>query len=795
MMHKLKVEDLSNVCHCNKFKFQSSDETPILLNTVGQDRGIQAIQTGLNTRADGFNIFITGPVGSGRNSTIKAILDMVSSQKVTPHDWCYVYNFNDANRPKAINLEPGEGREFVADVDELIVMIKERVTKAFESEHHDKERSKIINEISKKSTILTENINKLAAELGFQVNSSPEGIFTVPIKDDKPLKPEEYQNLDNKEKEEIDKKREVLQKEINLVIKKGQQLERTLRKKLAELDKRIGLFAVEVLIDELKTKHEHNPKILVYLDALKEDIINNISFFKDNQKQKNPPLIPGMPGDQPSKEDFFKRYHVNLVVDHSKTRGAPVFREINPSYYNIFGSIEYIQRYGAMQTDLSYIRSGSLLNANGGYLIIQASDLLSTPFLWENLKRMMKSKQCIIENLDEQLKIIPTVSLKPEPIPLDIKIILIGTEWEYSLFYQYDGDFRKLFKIVSQFDYEMNRNQETEELYASFVGTHTKQYNDTVKLSGEAIAKIIEYGSRLVEDKNKLSTQFGRVLDIVHESIHWAEKEKKDIVDRSHVLKTIQEKRYRSNLYEEKIHENIHQKVVRIDTEGKQVSQINGLSVIGIGDYMFGQANRITASSSIGKGNVVNIEKESRLSGPIFDKGVFILSAYLSQKYASNRHFPVSIHLCFEQSYGGVDGDSASAAELIAILSSISGISIRQDLSITGSIDQQGNIQPIGGVNAKIEGFYDICYREGLSGNQGVVIPWQNVQHLMLREDIKEAVKQEKFHIFAIQHVNEAIELFTETSIEEFDAEVEKKLDQFVQVSKSFHQNQKENNN
>jgi predicted ATP-dependent protease len=784
-MEELKPQDLSNVCHCNKFKFQSSDEIPVLINTVGQDRGIQAIWTGLNTTADGFNVFITGPTGSGRNSTIRAILDIVSKNQKTPDDWCYVYNFTNSNFPKAINLQAGEGRVFKKDIDEFITLSKERISKAFESEHHDREKGRIISEISKRSGMLTDSINKAAEELGFQVNSSPEGIFTVPVINGKALSPEEYQALDDKIKEDIDEKRDQLQQEINNAIKKGQQMERQLRQKLAELDKRIGLFALDILVDDLKSKYQHNLNVLLYLDAVKEDIVNNINFFKEDQKQKAPPAVPGTPESR-SKDDFFDRYHVNLLIDHSQTKGAPVVREINPSYYNIFGSIEFIQHYGVMQTDLSLIRSGSILNANGGYLILQAADLLSAPYLWDNLKRTLKSKQCIIENLDEQIKIIPTVSLKPDPIPLNLKVIIVGTEYEYSLFYQYDGDFRKLFKIVSQFDYEMTRNQETEELYASFIGTHSKQHNSSISFSGEAIAKIIEYGSRLVEDKNKLSTRFSMILDIVLESIHWAEKDKKKKVQSKHILRTIQEKRYRSNLYEEKVFESIRQKIIRIDTSGMQVAQINGLSVLGTGDYTFGQANRITASTSIGKGNVVNIEKESQLSGPIFDKGVFILSAYLSREYASDRPFPVSISLCFEQSYGGVDGDSASAAELVSILSSLSGLPLRQDLAITGSIDQFGNIQPIGGVNYKIEGFFDICSQEGLTGSQGVVIPWQNVQNLMLREDIVQAVTDGKFHIYSIKHVKEALELFMGKDTKAMDKAIIKKLEHFIKVAKEY---------
>ncbi|MDD4664176.1 MAG: AAA family ATPase, partial [Caldisericia bacterium] len=429
----------------------------------------------------------------------------------------------------------------------------------------------------------------------------------------------------------------------------------------------------------------------------------------------------------------------------------------------------------------------SLLQANGGFLVLQANDILSIPYVWDRLKRTIKSQQLVIENLDEQLKVIPTTTLKPQPIPIDMKVIIIGSSEVYALLYQYDEDFRKYFKVRSHFDDEMERNEETECLYASFIATQCKRNNSEVNFDGEAISRIIEYGSRLIEDQNKLTTQFNLIADIVNESIYWATQNNRKTVTLSDVIKTLQEKRYRANLVEEKMQKMILDGSIRIDTAGKVIGQINGLSVLSNGEYAFGRPTRITATSSLGKGNLINIEKESGLSGPIFDKGVMILSAYINNIYANDRPFPVAVNLCFEQSYSGVEGDSASAAELVVMLSSIADVPIRQDLAITGSMDQQGNIQPIGGVNYKIEGFFDVCVKKGLTGTQGVIIPWQNKQNLMLRDDIVEAVSDGKFHIYTIKRAEEAIELLTDMTAAQFDKKVKAVLEKFIQITKEFH--------
>lgn len=795
-MKELNANDLKNICCCDKFTFSTTNEIQSLINIVGQDRAIRAIETGINTKADGFNIFITGPTGTGRNTTVKAIIEKKAKEESPPSDWCYVYTFSDSNRPNAISLNHGEGYKFKKDMSTFISIVKERVAKAFESEDYDKEINRITNQMSEKSIQLTQEIDKIANQLGFKVTYSPTGIYTIPIIDGKQIKPEEYQNLPEKIKLEIEKKRQTLQNEINSTIKKSQQLERELKEQIEELDKKIGLFAFESLIEDLKQKYVHNDEISSYLNNVRDDIVNNLSYFKDTSKTKKVPTSP-FDFEAKSTELFFQRYSVNLIVDNKETKGAPVVFEVNPTYYNLFGSLEYMQEFGALTTNLSLIRGGSFLKANGGYIVLQAMDVLTSPYVWETLKRTLKSKKLSIENLEEQFKIIPTVSMKPEPIPISLKVILIGSSYVYSVLYDMDEDFRKLFKIRAQFDYEMDRNEETENLYASFIAARCRETSEDIHFNNSGISEIIEYGSRLAEDKYKLTTQFSNIVDVINESIQWTLKDGRKIVESKDVQKTINEKKYRSNLIEEKIQRMIEDDFLHIDVNGSKIGQINGLSVLSTGEYEFGRPSRITAVSSMGRGNVVNIEKESKLSGPIFDKSSMVISSYLASKYCNSKPFPLSVTLCFEQSYEGIEGDSASAAEIIAILSSIGNIPLRQDLAITGSVDQHGNIQPIGGVNFKIEGFFNICKEKGLVGSQGVVIPTQNVRNLMLNDEVINAVKESKFHIYEISNIDEGLELFTGMKAGEMKEDgkylentanriIDDKLNEYIELSKKF---------
>jgi len=763
-MNELFECQLRKCCEISDFHTEIEKNLTPSLNIIGQDRAIRAIETGLHTKTEEFNIFISGMSGTGRNSTIRILLENLAPKEPDPPDWAYVYNFQDRNFPKAISFQPGQGSQFSNDFDEFISLIRSKISDAFRSDHYEIEKNKIVTNAQNQIKDVYQEMNKIALEKGLLINTNPEGIFTIPAVEGRAMTQEEYNALDQKQKEDLEQGRIDLQSTINSGLKKVQDLEKRTRTDLSSLDHRIGEFAVKILIDELKQKYNDNPRLISYLDEVKEDISENIDFFKNSES-------PSEDEEQDKKkEDFFlRRYKVNLVVTNKKGKGAPVIFEMNPTYYNLFGSIEYHQEMGSWVTDSSFIRGGSLLKASGGYLVLQVNDLLSTPYVWDVLKRCIKAKEIQIENLDEQVKTIPTLSLKPEPVPFHTKVILIGSEEVYNLLYQLDEDFRKFFKIHAQFDYEMERNEKTESLYASYIAIQCKKVNENVHFTPQAVRIIIDYGSRIAENQDKLTTQFTLILDIVKESIHWAQLHGRDVVNDEDVSRTLKEKRYRSSLYEEKVHSAILDGRIYVDVEGKKVGQINGLSIVGNGEFIFGQPSRITATAFPGKGGVMSVDKESEMSGPIFDKGAMIINSYVAYTYGQEYPLPVSISMAFEQNYSGIDGDSASAAEIIVSLSAISRLPIRQDIAITGSTDQLGNIQPIGGANAKIEGFFDICKEKGLTGTQGVVIPKKNQKNLMLAQRIINAVNNGLFHVYAVDRIEEAIEILFDKKAGEAD--------------------------
>jgi predicted ATP-dependent protease len=755
---------LRKCCEVSDFHPETSKNLTPSLNIIGQDRAIRAIETGLHTKTDEFNIFISGMSGTGRNSTIRILLENLAPKEKDPPDWAYVYNFKDRNFPKAISFKPGQGSQFSDDFDEFIALIRTKISDAFKSDHYETERNKIVTNAQNQIKDVYQEMNRLALEKGLLINTNPEGIFTVPAVEERPMTQEEFNALDVKEKEKLEQGRIDLQSTINNGLKKIQDYEKRTRLDISSLDHRIGDFAVQILIDDLKQQYNDNPKLITYLDEVKEDISDNIDFFKKSEDDT------GDEEQNKKKEDFFlRRYKVNLVVKNQVGKGAPVIHEVNPTYYNLFGSIEYHQEMGSWVTDSSFIRGGSLLKASGGYLVLQVNDLLSSPYVWDVLKRCLKAKLLQIENLDEQVKTIPTLSLKPEPIPIHTKIILIGSEEVYNLLYHLDEDFRKFFKIRAQFDYEMQRNEKTESLYASYIAIQCNKVNENVHFTPQAVRITVDYGSRIAENQEKLTTQFTLILDIVKESIHWAQLNGRDVVNDEDVRRTLKEKRYRGSLLEEKVHTSILEGRIHIEVVGEKVGQINGLSIIGNGEYMFGQPSRITATAFPGKGGVMSVDKESEMSGPIFDKGAMIINSYIAHFYGQEFPLPVSVSLAFEQNYSGIDGDSASAAEIIVSLSAISRLPIRQDIAITGSTDQLGNMQPIGGVNAKIEGFFDICKEKGLTGKQGVVIPRQNQKNLMLAQRIINAVNNGLFHVYAVDRIEEAIEVLFDKKAGEAD--------------------------
>lgn len=753
---KVSPDRLRKVCDPESLPFNNTEELKPLVGVVGQDRAVHALDFSLDIKANGFNLYAAGPVGTGKHSAITARVKEVAETKPVPADWCYVNNFKVPDKPIVIKLPPGKGPELAKDMDELIEACKSEIPKAFDSEEYERRKDSILNEFQSKRDQLLARLRHEAARRGFSVELTTLGIVTIPIIDGRLMKREEYDRLPKAEKERIQKLTEELQQEINHVMAQIRSLEKETKRKIQELDKQIALFAIGHLLDDLRLKYQENKKLLTYLQAVQEDIIENLENFKTTEKKEL--RLPGM--ELPEAEPPFEKYKVNVFITNIETKGAPVVYEPNPTYYNLVGRIEYAPRLGTMVTNFTMIKPGALHRANGGYLILNVFDVLINFMSWQALKRALKTRQATIENIGEQFRLIPTTTLRPEPIELNVKVVLIGNRWLYNLLYMLDEDFKKLFKVKADFNVEMDYTDEHVRKYAALIASRCQQ-EKLKHFDKTGVAKIVEYGARLAEDQKKLSTRFLEINDLITEASYWASRNGNTYVTGIDVQKAIQEKIYRSSMIEEKIREMIADGTIFIDTEGAIVGQVNGLSIIFLGDYMFGKPSRITSQIHLGKKGVINIEREAKLGGRIYNKAVMILAGFLAGRYAHNKPLSISATIGFEQSYEMVEGDSASSAELYAILSSLANLPLRQDIAVTGSVNQLGQVQPIGAVNRKIEGFYDVCRVKGLTGTQGVMIPKANIKNLMLREDVIEAVNQGKFHIWAVETIDEGLELLT----------------------------------
>jgi len=630
--------------------------------------------------------------------------------------------------------------------------------KAFESEDYAAKRETTIKAIEGQREELFAQLNERARREGFIVQSTLIGILIIPVIKGKPLSDQEFMALSPEAREKIEEKRSALRSELRSAMRHLRDLDRELHGKLHELNREVANYAMEHLINNLVEKYTEFPEVTSYLKEVQNDILENVDQFTGKRPQPQPEL----PFPVPWMEELpFRKYDVNVIVDNSDLKGAPVVMELNPIHQNIFGRIEKEARFGALTTDFTMIRGGSLHRANGGYLVLPAEELLRNLFSYDSLKRAIQNSEITIEEAEERLGFILTKSLRPEPIPLKAKIVLIGNPLLYHMLYALDLDFQELFKVKADFDTTMNRTEENMRTYASFVCTLCRKEN-LKHLDRSALAKLIEYSSRLAADQEKLSTRFGEVADVVREANFYATQEKAEYIMGSHIRRAIEEKVYRSNLIQEKIREMIERGILLIDTEGKAVGQVNGLSVMSLGDFAFGSPSRVTASIGLGREGLIDIEREAKLGGPIHTKGVMILSGYLAQKYARDKPLSLAARLVFEQSYSGVEGDSASSTELYALLSALSGLPVKQSLAVTGSVNQKGEVQAIGGVNEKIEGFFEVCKAKGLTGEQGVLIPESNVQNLMLKEEVLEAVQAGKFHIYPVKTIDEGIEVLTE---------------------------------
>ncbi len=730
-----------------------------LTSIVGQERAETVMKFGLRVNQKGYNIYVAGNSGVGKTTFTNTLINEFAKEDAKLFDWCYVYNFDDSYRPKMLQLPVGMGKHLQSEMEQLLIDLHEDLPKAFNEESYQKERSQIIKQIQQRSNHIVNTIDAIAKEDNFVIRMSGRGFVTVPLVDGKPITEEQYKNLDKETLNNYDEQSSKLQEKIYDHMKQLRAIESELKATLVKLEGKTADSAISYHIDILEDKFKECQHVIDYLTDVKADIIKHLDHFliKGDNKQEDPLMQLQK---QSTQDKFSNRYVINLLVDNSETIGAPVIHADNPNYYNLIGKAEYESRMGVMSTDFTKIKPGYLHHANGGYLIIQAKDVFSKNYAWESLKHTLLNDRIQIENIGEHAGLLTTVSLKPDPVPLDVKVILIGNFELYQLLYQYEEDFSKLFKVKVDFDTEMKFNDKNINNMARFIHTHCQNHN-LLPFDDTAVAQVVEYSVRLVANQEKLSTQFNQLVEIIYEADTWAKMAKDQIVTERHVLKAIKEREYRLSLYEEKIQENINQGSILIDTDGFKMGQVNGLSVYQMGQYSFGRPSRITATTFIGRQGIVNIERESKMSGNIHNKGVYILSGYLGQMFAQKTPLSLTANIAFEQSYGGIDGDSASAAELYAILSSLADLPLDQGLAVTGSVNQKGMIQPIGGVNEKIEGFFEVCKQRGLTGRQGVLIPPQNVRNLMLSDEVIEAIKNGSFHIYQVHTIEEGIEILT----------------------------------
>lgn len=757
---ELSVDKLRFMCDENLFNFETTASISPLDVMLGQKRAVKAVEFGLFAKNQGYNIFISGLVGTGKITYAKAAVNKVAAKQQIPGDWCYVNNFKNNSQPISLRLPPGKGHLFCKDMEELIEDIKTEVGKIFSSDDYEQSKNEIIKKFQERRSALIDSFNDKAEEYGIMPQWSTTGFIGVPMADGKAIPPEEFQQLDKEEKEKIEKKIIMVHEKAMEVVRRMQELEREMREEIRKLDGKVGLFAAGSLIDEVLVKYQEYVEVVEYLEAIKEDAVKNINDFKANsgeEDQSNPFAFLK----KNTKETIRDKYKVNLLVDNRDLKGAPVIVESNPTYYNLIGRVEYETRMGMMSTDFTMIKAGALHKANGGYLILNARDVLTNMGAWEALKRILKTQKLFVENLSEQYGMTAIASLKPKPVPIDVKVILIGNPQLYYLMYNHDEEFGKLFKIHGDFDTQMESSADNIQKMAGFISS-TVTSKSLKHFDRSAVVKMVEYSCRLAGSQKKLTTRFSEVVKILCEADIWATMDGSEIVTEKHVKQAIVEKNYRSNKYEEHLQEMFADGKLMIDTEGRKVGQVNGLAVMSVGEYMFGKPSKITANTYMGKGGILNIERETKMSGTSHSKGVLILSGYIGEKYAQKTPLALTASLTFEQLYGGIDGDSASSTELYALLSSISGVPIKQNIAMTGSVNQKGEIQPIGGVTEKIEGFFNICQIKGITGEQGVMIPYQNVDELALNDEVVEAVAQGKFHIYAVRTIDEGIEILTD---------------------------------
>lgn len=750
----LNPKVLYHACDMSTLKFKTTVDLEDSKEIIGQDRALEALDFGIGIKHDGYNLFVSGSTGLGKHTIVKQLLKIKAVDFPKPSDWCYVNNFEHPHKPKILKLPAGFGCKLRDDMLQLVEDLLSAIPSAFETDEYNARVKEINDELDETKEAAFVKLGEKAETENIALMRTPGGYTLGPMKDGKVLTPDDFDKLSKKERDVIKTKIEEIETEVNATIRKLPIWSREARNKIKLLNREVSQLTVEQFIDEIRVNYESLADALSYINEVKNGIIEDVDAFRHPGGEEF--AIPGLMKQKPS----FTRFQVNVLVDNSDTDGAPVIYEDNPTYNNLMGRIEHMAQLGTLLTDFSLIKPGALHRANGGFLVFDARRVLTSPFAWEGLKRTLRAHEVRMESLEKMLSISSTISLEPEPIPIDIKVILTGDRWIYYLLKKYDPEFNQLFKVAADFSEEIDRNTENTFLFSHMIANLQREQNFK-PFDKNAVALIIENSAREVEDAEKLSLHKGALIDLLREADYWSGNSGHDVISREDVQHALDTRIRRLDQLRERVHEQVLRGDYLLETEGEKIAQVNGLSVIQLGDYAFGRPSRITATARLGTGKVIDIEREVDLGGSIHSKGVLILSSYLANRYAQDQPLSLSASLVFEQSYGKVEGDSASVAELCALLSALSKLPINQSFAVTGSVNQLGQIQPIGAVNEKIEGFFDICKARKLTGKQAVIIPASNVKHLMLHKDIVEAVEKKQFNVYAVETIDQVMELLT----------------------------------
>ncbi len=770
--------------------FKTTADVKPLSAVIGQDRAVSSINFALEIGDSGYNIFVTGSYGTGRTTIVKDLLQGSAKNRPIPADWAFVYNFENPDEPKALQLPSGQAVKLKRQMQRLMSNLKSDLQKTFESKNYSERKNEIIESFNQQKHKIYADVEKEAGKLNVKIKSSSMGFMTVPVKDGKAIRQEDFEQLSETQQKEIEENLSHIQKRLQEIVRKLTHLDRDLADQLEKLNQDIARYVVDNHFAAIIENFAHCNDVKTYLNEAAEDIIRNVDSFIGFEKSEE------------EHEDIpyqLNKYQINVVIDNSRQKGAPVIYETNPTYNNLFGRIEKKSYQGFLYTDYTMIKGGSLLAANGGYLVLDADQLLKHPFAYEALKRSLRSKELRIEDINSFYGFSSTVSLRPDPVPLEIKVVLIGQVYLYRLLHNYDEEFRKIFKVRADFDVEVKETPASLKKYIQFISRVVHEEH-LLHFDRQGVAAVLEYGFRLADHQKRISIRFGELVRIIREASFWAKKRRKKIVSRKDVQQAVEARIYRHDLVEEKIQDAIIEGTLNVDVKESKVGQINGLAVYDLGDYSFGKPSRITINTYIGSRGIINIEREAKMSGRIHDKGVLVLSGYFSQKFGTTMPLSFSASITFEQSYGMIDGDSASSAELYGLLSSLANVPINQGIAVTGSVNQKGEVQAIGGVNQKIEGFHKVCRTKGLTGEQGVIIPVANVKNLLLNYDVVDDIQAGKFHIWAVDNIEDGIRLltgkscgvphkdgsFTKDSI--FDL-VQKRLIQFARTAHQFRKN------